>query len=99
MTEYDVFVTFDLIGTSTLYDEFYREAERIGFTTYIPARYVSNNINLYLPNTTIFSRKITDNSNALRDDINSKIKNIYRRIGAKGKFIVMLSKDWAKDEI
>lgn len=94
MAKFDIFITFDLTGTNTLYDEFYEETEKIGFTKYIPAKYTSGERNVFLPNTTIFSSKIADNSSILRDDIRSKINNIYQGIGAKGKFIVIISENW-----
>lgn len=99
MNEYDVFVAFDLNETDTLYNKFYEEMEKIGFTKCIPAKYTLENNEISLPNTTIFSRKIDNDSRILRDDIRSEIKNIYQTIGAKGKFIVIISENWGSNEV
>ncbi|MCF2673651.1 hypothetical protein [Fusobacterium varium] len=99
MAEFNVFITFDLTGTNTLYDEFYEETEKIGFSKYIPAKYVYEKRDLSLPNTTIFSHKIANDSSTLRDDIRSKINNIYQKIGARGKFIVIISQNWGTNVV
>lgn len=99
MNEYDIFVVFDLGETNALYNKFYEETEKIGFTKYIPANYTLEKNEISLPNPTIFSRKIDNDIRMLRDDIRSEIKNIYQAIGAKGKFIVIISESWGSNEV
>ncbi|MGL5931292.1 MAG: hypothetical protein ACRCY7_00055 [Cetobacterium sp.] len=94
MKNYHVFITFDLLNTNSLYDNFYKEAEKIGFTRYIPEENVNSKKKVSLPNTTLFSVKYSKDSAILRDTIREQVASIYKMIGAKGNFIVIVSDTW-----
>lgn len=93
MKRFNIFVTFDLENTA-FYDTFYEEVAKIGFFKVIPGKYTSSGNDASLPSTTIFSSEMSENSSQLREEVRKQIKNIYSKIGIKGKFIVIISESW-----
>lgn len=93
MKRFNIFVTFDLEDT-TFYNIFYDEIAKIGFFKFIPGKYTSSGKEASLPSTTIFSSEISENSSQLREKVREQIRNIYSKLGLKGKFIVIISESW-----
>lgn len=94
--EKDVFVTFDLSNTSSLYDDFYEKAEEIGLKRYIMGKYTNTNTkdDTALPNTTLHGRFSCDNGEQIRNSIREKISKIFKELEVKGKSIVIVSETW-----
>lgn len=90
----DIIVTFDLKGTSTLYDDFYLEAEKIGLIKFIPAQRITSNVDTELPNTTLYGRISGVDSQNIANDMCDKIKNIYIKLNLKGTFLITTADTW-----
>lgn len=89
-----VIVTFDLVGTSSLYDDFYEKAKNVGLTKHIPGSCVSGGGDIELPNTTLFGKFSGETSESIRKNVSEKLKGIYNELGLKGKSIVVVSDTW-----
>lgn len=89
-----VIVTFDLVGTSSLYDDFYEKAKNVGLTKHISGSCVSGGGDIELPNTTLFGKFSGETSKSIKEDVREKLKVIYKKLGLKGKSIVVISDTW-----
>lgn len=92
--EKDVFVTFDLENTSSLYNDFYEKAEKIGLKKYVMGKYTHEKKDAELPNTTLHGRFYGDNGEQIRESVRGEISKIFKELKVKGKSLVVISERW-----
>lgn len=96
-----IFVTFDLENAnSEKYDQFYEKAKKFGFTRFIPGSCTSSKKDAVLPNTTIF-KDMSNYEDAVtaKDKADTEVKSIYNALNLKGKYAVIVSKNWRTNKI
>lgn len=86
------FISFDLENAQGKYNLFYEEAEKCNLFPYIPANYTENKSKIDLPNTTLFG--VYTNAidiKATKMKLCEVVDKIYKKVGVRGKYIVICS--------
>lgn len=93
-----VFLTFDISNTKD-YTKFYEELKNKGFTSFIPGDQTSSKNEASLPTTTVFAVKKGESDQVIKNNVRNEIKNIYKKLGLEGEFIVINAISWGTQPI